>query len=159
MLKAPRRPGQITRAQLEQAMADQRRKYEEGQHQIPVGPAGNADLTGSGFIHVTNGVPDKDPKLIETNDISDHSVTLPKLQQISTKEILARKSGGDGEVERCSLDEVLNFKNISLPMGAIADIATADATDLPTAIALANDTKAKVNEVLAAWRAAGLLTP
>lgn len=40
---------------------------------------------------------------------------------------------------------------------AVADIATADATDLPTVIALANDTKAKINELLAALRLAGLL--
>ena len=159
MLKPPRRPGSISRAQLGKAIADERRKYEEGSHQIPVGPAGNADLTGSGFIHVTNGVPDKNPKLIETNDITDHVVTLPKLQLISSQEILARKSPGDGEVERCTLDEVLDFKDISLPMGAIADIATADAIDPATTMALANEIKAKVNAILGALRGAGLLTP
>ena len=40
---------------------------------------------------------------------------------------------------------------------AIADIATADATDLPTAIALANANKAKINELLTAFRKAGII--
>lgn len=40
---------------------------------------------------------------------------------------------------------------------AIADIATADAADLPTAIALANATKAKVNVILAELRLAGVI--
>lgn len=40
---------------------------------------------------------------------------------------------------------------------AIADIATVDATDLASAIALANNTKAKINELLAALRADGIL--
>lgn len=42
---------------------------------------------------------------------------------------------------------------------AVANIATADATDLPTAEALANATKAKVNALLAALRTAGLMAP
>jgi hypothetical protein len=40
---------------------------------------------------------------------------------------------------------------------AVADIATADATDAASAVTLANATKAKVNALLAALRAAGLL--
>lgn len=44
-------------------------------------------------------------------------------------------------------------------IAAVADIATADATDLPTVITLANAIKAKVNEFLAAARTAGHLTP
>ena len=39
----------------------------------------------------------------------------------------------------------------------VTDISTADATDLPTALVLANATKAKVNALLAALRAAGLM--
>lgn len=42
---------------------------------------------------------------------------------------------------------------------AIADIATADATDLPTAIALANANKAKTNAVLAMLRVHGVIAP
>jgi hypothetical protein len=45
------------------------------------------------------------------------------------------------------------------PAGAVADIATADATDLPSAIALANATKAKVNELLATLRSSGTIEP
>ena len=40
---------------------------------------------------------------------------------------------------------------------AIANIATADATDEATAVALANATKAKVNAILAALRSAGVI--
>lgn len=43
------------------------------------------------------------------------------------------------------------------PQAAIADIATADATDLATAQALANANKAKINAILAALRAAGVI--
>lgn len=42
---------------------------------------------------------------------------------------------------------------------AVADIATADATDLASAEALANATKAKVNTLLAELRAAGIIAP
>jgi hypothetical protein len=44
----------------------------------------------------------------------------------------------------------------ALPSAAVADIAsigTADATDLPTAVALANATKARVNQLIAALKA------
>ncbi len=39
----------------------------------------------------------------------------------------------------------------------VTDISTADASDLATAITLANATKAKVNALLASLRAAGLM--
>lgn len=42
---------------------------------------------------------------------------------------------------------------------AVADIATADAADLATAIALANATKAKVNALLAVLRTAKVIAP
>jgi hypothetical protein len=44
-------------------------------------------------------------------------------------------------------------------IAAIADVTTADATDLATVITLANDLKAKLNALLAAMRTAGHLTP
>lgn len=40
---------------------------------------------------------------------------------------------------------------------AIADISTTNASDLDTAIALANATKTKVNAILAALRSSGLI--
>lgn len=40
---------------------------------------------------------------------------------------------------------------------AVADITTADGTDLPTTQALANATKARVNTLLASLRAAGII--
>ncbi len=42
-------------------------------------------------------------------------------------------------------------------LSAISDISTADATDLASAIALANVNKAKINEMLAELRAANAL--
>lgn len=44
-------------------------------------------------------------------------------------------------------------------IAAIADIATADATDPATTMALVNELKAKINALLAAMRTAGHLTP
>ena len=44
-------------------------------------------------------------------------------------------------------------------IAAVADVATADATDLATVITLANDLKAKINELLAKARTANHLTP
>lgn len=40
---------------------------------------------------------------------------------------------------------------------AVADIATPDATDLASAVTLANNNKAKINALLAALRTAGLV--
>jgi predicted RecA/RadA family phage recombinase len=45
------------------------------------------------------------------------------------------------------------------PQTAVADIATVNASDLPTAITLANVTKAKVNELLAVLRTGGVILP
>lgn len=45
------------------------------------------------------------------------------------------------------------------PAAAVANIATADGSDAATTQALANATKAKVNDLLAKLRTAGLLTP
>lgn len=44
-------------------------------------------------------------------------------------------------------------------VAAVADIATADAVDLATAITLVNAVKAKVNQLLAAMRTANHLAP
>lgn len=46
----------------------------------------------------------------------------------------------------------------AIPLAAEADIATADATDLASAQALANATKAKVNALLAKLRTAGIIS-
>lgn len=42
---------------------------------------------------------------------------------------------------------------------SVAAIATADASDLATAITLANANKAKINAILVALKAAGLMLP
>ena len=55
-----------------------------------------------------------------------------------------------------AVDSALVDANI---VSAQADIATANATDLATAQALANACKTKINALLAAMRAAGILAP
>lgn len=50
----------------------------------------------------------------------------------------------------------MSTKNVA---AAVANIAIADATDLPTVIALANANKTKINELLSALRTAGHLAP
>lgn len=42
---------------------------------------------------------------------------------------------------------------------AITNVTTADAADEATAVALANANKAKINQILVALRAAGILVP
>lgn len=46
---------------------------------------------------------------------------------------------------------------LSTPAAANADVASANATDLPTAITLVNELKAQVNSLQAKLRTAGLL--
>lgn len=58
--------------------------------------------------------------------------------------------------ERSMVPELAREVVNNLPAGrvtSVAAIATADATDLPTVITLANATKAKVNELIAALKA------
>jgi hypothetical protein len=52
---------------------------------------------------------------------------------------------------------VLNTKVVGEQASAIADVSTADATDLPSAVALANANKAKINSTLAMLRTHGLI--
>jgi hypothetical protein len=49
------------------------------------------------------------------------------------------------------------LREISLVADAVADISSVDATDLASAIALANETKAQFNDLLAKLRVAGKL--
>lgn len=53
---------------------------------------------------------------------------------------------------------ILNLiSQLSVNGDAIADVSEPDASDLPTAIALANANKAAINNILAALRTAGLI--
>lgn len=45
--------------------------------------------------------------------------------------------------------------DISLIAGAVSDVASADATDLPTTLTLVNEIKARLNELLANLRESG----
>lgn len=59
-------------------------------------------------------------------------------------------------------NEVANILAGSLQatqISSIADVSTANATDLASAEALANANKAKINALLAALRTAGILAP
>ena len=56
-------------------------------------------------------------------------------------------------VPRLAKEVADNLPGSNAGIQAITAIATADATDLPTAIALANATKAKVNALIAALKA------
>lgn len=70
-------------------------------------------------------------KIQETNEFGEaHSITTSDAQALVQSNALPAKAG----------------------ITAIAAIATADATDLPTAIALANANKAKINAILAAMK-------
>ena len=53
--------------------------------------------------------------------------------------------------------KVAGTKVVGAQASAIADVSTADATDLPSAIALANANKAKINSTLAMLRTHGLI--
>ena len=72
------------------------------------------------------------------------------------------KSTGDlvSAAEINNIVTAVNSKQNSIvAQAAEADISTADATDLPTAQALANATKVKVNALLAKLRTLGLIAP
>lgn len=49
--------------------------------------------------------------------------------------------------------------NTAKVAATVAAIVTADATDLPTAIALSSANKAKINELIAKLKAAGIVAP
>jgi len=67
---------------------------------------------------------------------------------------IAASAAASGDV----LADVLLYEGGSPPQStAIADISTADATDLPSVLTLANAIKAKINADLAARRVAGML--
>lgn len=60
---------------------------------------------------------------------------------------------------RKSADDLIKAveSGANLQAAHVADVTEPDATDLPTAEALANANKAKINEILAALQAAGLM--
>lgn len=64
---------------------------------------------------------------------------------------LARKEEG------LEVLEALEASGTAAVAEAVADVAVADATDEIDVVALANANKAKINELLASLRAAGLL--
>ncbi|WP_136419966.1 capsid cement protein [Herbaspirillum sp. ST 5-3] len=87
----------------------------------------------------------------DANKRCDSDSTVGML--IGTAHIAAANPSATGEV-------ILNCcapSTLEGPQAAIADIATADATDLASAEALANENKAKINAILAALRAAGIV--
>lgn len=86
-----------------------------------------------------------------TNKRCDSDSTVGML--IGTAHVAADNPSATGEV-------ILNCgapATAEGPQAAIADIATADATDLASAVTLANANKAKINAILTALRAAGII--
>jgi len=73
-------------------------------------------------------------------------------QEARDRLIIALTSRSKGNEVAKAVDSAL-----STPAAHVANVTTANATDLPTAQALANANKAKINEILAALQAAGLM--
>jgi hypothetical protein len=64
---------------------------------------------------------------------------------------------GDVLLQTGKVLKVAGTKVVGAQGSAIADVSTADATDLASAIALANANKAKINSILAMLRTHGLI--
>lgn len=54
--------------------------------------------------------------------------------------------------------DAIDALHVAAPAAHVANVTTANATDLATAEALANANKAKINQILAALQAAGLMS-
>jgi predicted RecA/RadA family phage recombinase len=89
----------------------------------------------------------------DTNKRCDTDGTTGMLIGVAT--VIAANPSAVGNVK---LNEAAPGESTG-PQAAIANIATADATDLTTAEALANATKAKVNALLSELRLLGILLP
>lgn len=101
-----RRPGLVNRGVLEDALKKQRQELETGSVQLP----GKAVPSGTGFRHVTNGSEDAAAKLVDTADVNNDQITYAKIQNISaTKRVLARKTASAGDVEECTISDILDF--------------------------------------------------
>lgn len=71
---------------------------------------------------------------------------------------MAADNTGQGKTGNWAGLDALAVIGAHLPLAKIAAIATADATDLASAEALANANKAKINAILASLTAAGLMS-
>lgn len=60
---------------------------------------GGSTPTGTGFTHITAGVQDAASKLVDTADINDAQITLPKMANVATGTIFYRKSAAAGAPE------------------------------------------------------------
>lgn len=74
-------------------------------------------------------------------------------QEARDRLIIALTSRSKGNEVANAIESAL----VASPAEAVADVAVVDASDLATAIALANANKAKINELLGALRDAGIL--
>jgi hypothetical protein len=81
------------------------------------------------------------------------TITPPKRAEVLTND----KNYPTVRVSRFFEEVSSSFEGLPDYLANVADISTADATDLTTAIALANANKAKINELLAALQTAGVM--
>lgn len=83
------------------------------------------------------------------NDVLSGSGVGPE----PTKTVMANDTGGTAAPTAVAYANFSQHLPAKTGVTAISAIATADATDLPTAVALANATKAAFNSLLAALKA------
>jgi hypothetical protein len=104
---------------------------------------------GTGNRVMTSGVLD---------NITEPDTNIPRTNISNTWE-KDQSFSGNINISSGSVYKVNGTQVVGARGSAIADISTADATDLASAITLANDTKAKVNTILAMLRTHGLIAP
>jgi hypothetical protein len=81
------------------------------------------------------------------------NITPPK-----RREVVILSSGYASLRLSSFMEEVSRYlATLPEPMANIATISTSDAVDLPTAIAMANECKAKINEILAELQTSGVM--
>ncbi len=112
-LKPPtRRPGYVKRGQLEDALKERDREFQDGAKQVP---PSSTTPTGTGFRHVTGGVEDAAAKLVDTADINPHQVTYEKLQESAAASVLLGVGDdGPGEYREISLGSNLTMTGNTL---------------------------------------------
>lgn len=60
---------------------------------------GGSVPTGTGFTHITTGVQDAAAKLVDTADINNSQITLPKMADVATSSVFYRKTAATGAPE------------------------------------------------------------
>lgn len=125
----------------------------EGAGSVADGAVAVFDGVSGSALRSGGGAPVLTP--VDTADISDNAVTYAKMQNVSaTSRILGRKTAGAGDVEECTLSEVLDF----ISSAAQGDILTRGAAGWQRLAAGASGTFLKSNGAAAdlSYAAAGI---